>query len=597
MIFRVRVVLAGFILLVLPNVVVPTSADEYDSTLRQLIDDRGLQPISAPASNNASVVELGRSLFFDPELSGNRNVSCATCHHPSGSSGDSRVLPSGVGGVGLGPDRTQQPDRDVVPRNAPEVFHRGNSEWRSMFWDSRVAENGGTFTSPAGPKLPDGLDNVLAIQAMFPVTSRAEMRGNDGDLDINGQANEIAQLPDDDVQGVWAALTNRLMSIPAYKQALKEAYPNVPEDEIGFQHAATAIAEFESAAFSPNDSAWDRYLAGDDSALSAAAKRGASHFYSSNCSSCHSGNLMTDQEHHNLGVPQLGPGKDATHLDIGRALETGKTEDEFTFRTPPLRNVALTGPWMHNGAFANLEDVIRHKFDPEQSLADYDVSQLPEHLQSTVKLDQATIDALTSTLDPMLPIGEDLTDQQLNDLMAFLAALTSPSADLMLQVSPDSVLSGLEVEALPPGEIEVLYDPASGDLLLSGDGEAQLDALFFRIVNDGSGEEADFEFFTKVAPWSNDKDIILSDESDAQSFLDYRTDPLMLFVAGDGIDSLLPVDLTEGDISDHLTAAYRVHGSPILWTAMVASVPEPSAFTILFVAAVHFRLIRRRSRR
>ena len=552
------------------------AGDEQDATLRNLINDHDLQPITRPETNPA-IVNLGRSLFFDQELSGNRNVSCATCHHPSLGSGDGRSLPSGVGGIGLGDARTQEAHREVVPRNAPEVFHRGNSEWTSMFWDSRVAEDHGTFSSPAGDQLPEGFRNVVSIQAMFPVTSRAEMRGNVGDLDINGNTNEIAQIADDDMQAIWNALTERLLSIPAYRQAFQEAYPDLPLDQVGFQHAAQAIGEFEIASFSPTDSGWDRYLAGDDSALSPAAKRGAAHFLGGNCASCHSGNLLTDQEHHNLAVPQLGPGKDASHLDVGRALETGESEDNFAFRTPPLRNVAITGPWFHNGAYVDLEDVVRHHFAPKETLEGYDVDQLPEHLQSEVRLDPTTVSALTESIDALLPTDETLTDEMLEDLTAFLASLTSPSADLMLHLTPNQVLSGLEVETLAASEFELLYDPAIGSLRIDGNEELSLDALFLRIINDAGGDAADFAFALGMAPWASDLDIVLSDELDAQSFLDYRSAPSSLFTAGDEILSLLPTGLDDSDINDHVIAAYRVHGSPTLWIAEVVSVPEPSS--------------------
>ena len=552
-------------------------ANEHDTRLRQLIADHGLQSMPEREAANEAVLSLGKSLFFDRELSGNRDLSCATCHHPSSSSADARALPSGVGGHGLGAERTQDAEREVVPRNAPEIFHRGHDEWTSVFWDSRVSEDSGTFTSPAGEQLPNGLNDVLSIQAMFPVTSRAEMRGNDGDLDINGQMNEIAQVPDGDFTGIWSALTNRLMSIPAYRQAFEQAYPELAPEEIGFEHAAKAIATFEIDTFSPNDSAWDRYLGGDNSALSTAAKRGAAHFYSGNCASCHAGNLMTDQEHHNLAVPQFGPGKDASHMDIGLALETGESEDEFKFRTPPLRNLTLTGPWMHNGAFATLEETIRHHYDPETSLEEYDVSKLPEHLRSTLKLDEQTVQALTADLDSMLPIGETLTDSELSDIMAFLGSLTSPSADLMLHITPDSVLSGLEVETLPASELEILYNPEDGSLSLVGNPDLNIDSLFLRILGD---EEVGFEFATGTAPWTIDPDIVLSDEPDAQSFLDYRADPEMMLSAGDTIASLLPRGLTEDEVSNYLLGAYRVHGSPTLWSAAVASVPEPCGFVL-----------------
>ncbi len=152
-------------------------SDELDATLRQQLADSGVGPLPIPAVGNRDVIDLGRSLFFDAELSGNRDIACASCHHPSLASGDARSLPAGTGGEGLGPDRSQPADRNVVPRNSPEIFHRGNSEWTSMFWDSRVSQQGQQFSSPAGANLPPDLRNVLAVQAMFPVTSRDEMRG------------------------------------------------------------------------------------------------------------------------------------------------------------------------------------------------------------------------------------------------------------------------------------------------------------------------------------------------------------------------------------------------------------------------------------
>lgn len=582
-----------FFWLSIPFLFFAGSAFADDAVLRQLIAEHDVQPLNQQPNINSAKFELGRSLFFDRELSGNRNVSCATCHHPSTSSGDSRALPSGVQGEGLGPLRTQDPDREVVPRNAPEIFHRGNDEWSTLFWDSRVADGGSEVISPAGNQLPAGFDSILQVQAMFPVTSRAEMRGNVGDVDFNGQTNEIAQIANDDFVGIWNALRDRLMAIPAYKEALTNAFPDVPESELGYQHAAKAIAEFEAGAFSPKDSAWDRYLAGDNNALSASAKRGAEHFYSGNCASCHSGSLMTDQEHHNLGIPQLGPGKDETQTDIGRALQTGETADEFEFRTPPLRNVTLTGPWMHNGAYSNLEDVIRHKYDPSKSLQEYDISQLPDHLQSTVKLDQDTIDALMASIDPMLPTGEDLSNEELNDLMAFMAALTTPSADLMLNLTPDEVLSGLDVEEQPPSGIDVLYDPMTGNISFAGRDDVIMDSIFLRI-SDAEDGSADFEFTMDVAPWLVDPDIVLSNSPDAQSFLDYRTDPTFLFAAGDEIESLLPAGLRGDDISDHFSAVFRLQGSPVLWSANVLSVPEPNAAFLLVAGATVTALFQRR---
>jgi len=563
-----------------------------DEILRGLLAANDVMPLPPVGEELENVVELGRSLFFDRELSGNRDVSCATCHHPSLSSGDSRQLSSGVGGDGLGSFRTQEADRDIVPRNAPDLFHRGDELWNGMFWDSRVAEENGQFLSPAGTRLPAGLTSVLAVQAMFPVTSRVEMRGNFGDLDINGDRNELASIDDDDLSGIWGAITDRLLNIPAYREAFADAFPELSAEDIGFQHAAEAIAVFERVAFTPRDSAWDRYLDGDNDALEAAAKRGATHFLQAgSCATCHSGSLLTDQQHHNIGIPQIGPGMSSTGLDLGRVLETGLTEDEFAFRTPQLRNVILTGPWMHNGAFASIEDVVRH-YDPETRLTSYDVDQLPEHLRELVHFDQATMEALSAHLDPKLP-RESLTSDQVDDLMAFLFSLTSPTADLMLEITPVEVLSGLEVERLPASPIAFNYDQSNGTLQLAGEDSAELDAIFLRIDDAPDGDEADFTFVRSAAPWSGDERIVLSDELYAQSFIDYRSRPSFLFRVGDDFKGMLPVGLSVDDVQDHLTAAYRIHGSPELRRAQVRTVPEPSSLEI-FLATVVWVTRRRR---
>ena len=241
-----------------------------------------------------------------------------------------------------------------------------------------------------------------------------------------------------------------------------------------------------------------------------------------------------------------------------------------------------------------LEETIRHHYDPEASLEEFDVSQLPAHLQSTLKLDDQTIEAITANIDSLLPTDETLSSDELNDLMAFLASLTSPTADLMLHVTPDEVLSGLEVETLPASELAILYDPADGSLSLTGNADLDLDALFLRIVDDE--DAAGFGFATGTAPWTSDEDIVLSDEIDAQSFLDFRADPEMMLAAGDEIASLLPSGLTEEEIASHMLAAYRVHGSPILWTAVVSAVPEPGGFLLAFVLVFALAGLRRRKR-
>jgi cytochrome c peroxidase len=443
--------------------------DSLDEALLTVVGEEGLVPFDTGPVPELAKVALGEALFFDKEISGNRDISCATCHHPLLHGGDGLALSIGTGGMGLGTTRGLGDGRPLIPRNAPEIFNRGAPQWSTMFWDGRVAEKTGYFTSPAADLLPDGLDSSLAVQAMFPPTSRDEMRGRAGDLSepkpdhllqvanserLNstarsdgGQAvNELALLTDEDLTGIWSALTERLLSIPAYQTLFQGAYPDTPEAEFGFQHVANAIAAYEVAAFSFDDSPWDRYLAGDHDALSEKAKKGALLFYGeAGCADCHSGVLMTDQEFHNIGVPQLGPGKDESGLDYGRYLETGDPQDKFAYRTPPLRNVALTGPWMHNGAYASLEETVRHHLNAADSLANYAGDHLRTRAKETLQNDAAVIAELISTLDPLMVSQPDLSYEETDQLLAFLLAQSSPSAADLSHLVPEAVPSGLPV--------------------------------------------------------------------------------------------------------------------------------------------------------
>ena len=154
---------------------------------------------------------------------------------------------------------------------------------------------------------------------------------------------------------------------------------------------------------------------------------------------------MTDQQFHNIAIPQLGPGKQEGGLDYGRYLETNEPADKFAFRTPPLRNVTLTGPWTHNGAYMVLEEVVRHHLDPESGLRDFDPSSLPEPFSNTVHMDEALHNEMCETLDALVGEPRELSDKEIDQLMEFLNALTSPSAVDLSHLVPESVPSGLPV--------------------------------------------------------------------------------------------------------------------------------------------------------
>jgi cytochrome c peroxidase len=421
---------------------------DQDARLQALMQQAGVQPPTNPLPPSTALVKLGESLFWDPELSGNRDITCATCHHPLKATGDNLSISIGTGGVGLGEAREIAIDRrELVPRNAPPIFNLGYTEWTVLFWDGRVSgtlEDG--FETPASNRLPDGLENLLAAQAMFPVTSRDEMRGLRGDVDIFGQKNELAMIPDYTSRAIWNALMARLLAIPGYVELFRAAYPEVPIQELGFQHAANALAAYQSTVFTFEDSPFDRYIRGDTAALTTQAREGALLFYGeAGCAECHSGVLLTDQAFYNLAVPQIGPGKGREQpLDLGRARETGNDCDRFAFRTPPLRNVAITGPWMHNGAFTSLEAAVRHHLNPVEGLRGYDPNQLTPEMAATCQEQPEVINAILASYIPGTMVSQ-LSDTDIQAILSFLDALTSPAALDLAHTIPDSVPSGLAV--------------------------------------------------------------------------------------------------------------------------------------------------------
>jgi len=419
-----------------------------DQQLHRMMAAAGVAPIDPGPMPTAAKIALGQALMFDKILSGNRDISCATCHHPWMHTGDNLSVSIGTGGQGLGPMRQRGNGRPFIPRNAPDVFNRGVPEWRTMFWDLRVSGTApGGFVTPAGDQLPVGLDNVLAAQAMFPVTSQDEMRGKPGDHDVFDQPNEIALLDATDFTGIWSALMQRLLALPEYVTLFTAAYPDVPTAALGFQHAANAIAAFEIGAFTYLDTPWDRYVAGDMSALSNEAKRGAMLFFGeAGCATCHSGALFTDQKAHDIGVPQVGPGKGTSApQDFGRQLISGNNADLYTFRTPSLRNVTLTGPWMHDGAFTTLRAAVVHVLDPSTSLRHYDVRQLTPDLQSTFQGSETVINAILANLDTDVATPRQLSNSEIDALLSFLESLADPAAADLSGTLPSAVPSGLPV--------------------------------------------------------------------------------------------------------------------------------------------------------
>jgi cytochrome c peroxidase len=424
----------------------------YDrSALPRPVSDSDFHNSGSP---NPAKVALGSQLFFDKALSGNLNISCATCHHSLTGTGDGLALPVGDGGRGLGVTRDtgigQDSIHERVPRNAPPIFNLGALEFQRMFHDGRVQPNSvfpNGVESPAGYNLPEGLDNVLAVQAMFPVTSGTEMAGQAGE---NPVADAAAA---GDLASVWTQLAERLRGLPGYVEQFVAVFDDVSSAaDIRYTHAANAIAAFEAANWRADNSPFDRFLRGERGAMSAAALKGMRIFYSprkGNCASCHSGVFQTDHSFRAIAMPQIGPGKGdgAGYEDFGRERVSGDVTDRYRFRVPSLRNVTQTAPYGHSGAYNSLEAVVRHHLDPVTSLYSYDASQL--RMPSRADLDARDMQAMNdpAVLASIAQANElspaNLSEREVAFLIDFLHALTDPAMLDMRGDVPRSLPSGL----------------------------------------------------------------------------------------------------------------------------------------------------------
>lgn len=460
---------------------------EASEKLRALLDAHDVTPLDPVPDIPKAKVELGQALFFDPLIGGNRDVSCATCHHPTTFTSDGRSRSVGTRAytnmgkrMPEGLTLVEVEGRDPVlmgfnmnsaahpftPRNAPEIFNRGDSAWTTMFWDNRVHQlEDGRFVvnrmrlvkTPGYYQVvfPDTIENIAAAQAMMPVLSNDEMRGTKGQTGVDGVHNEVGNILGQNEEEIWAGLMKRVLSFEGYRELFSAAYPEIPLEELHFAHAANAIAAFEIASFTFHDSPFDRFVAGESEVLSEQELRGGLLFYGkAKCAECHTGKLLTDQKPHNMGVIPIGPGpQESEDFDFGVTHRSDfGLEDKWHFRTPPLRNVELTAPYMHNGAYATLEAAVRHQLNPVYELENYDATQLEPEFRGAVHNDPAVIKMVKSTMPEERKYPTHFTEEEIADLVAFLKSLTSPSARNLEHTIPDSVPSGLEMVLPTPTE-------------------------------------------------------------------------------------------------------------------------------------------------
>lgn len=411
--------------------------------VRRLAAERRIGALDPAPRVRPELERLGQALVFDPVLSGNRNIACSTCHLPAFATTDGRSLGIGEGGKGLGPDRVLGTGL-VIARRAPPALNV--SALSVMFWDGRLSRDAaGRYHSPAGAQLTSAMTDIFefgvaSAQGLFPVTARAEMRGF-----APAGLNDLAGLGDTDFSGIWRTIMLRLGRVPEYRRRFEAAYPGTRFDAMSFAHASNAMAGFFVARLSFHNSPWDRFLAGEDRALDPAALRGAKTFMTVGCASCHNGPMLTDGQFHNVALPQFGPGKGngpSGRDDFGRMNVSGNPLDRYAFRTPPLRNVELRAPYGHAGQFAALRAFVEHYSNASDLLLLYDVRQVDASLRGSL-LDN-TRDVLAST-DRLLA-GMELTNQQIDDLTAYLRALTDPAARHLERLTPARVPSGLPVD-------------------------------------------------------------------------------------------------------------------------------------------------------
>lgn len=398
--------------------------------------------------------KLGQLLFYDPILSGNKEVACATCHHPSLGTGDGLSLSLGDGGKGLGSKRIvdyENLPEQRVPRNAQPLFNLGAKQFKTLFHDGRVQVD---LSRPSGLRTPleeemvEGFSSIISAQTMFPVLSADEMAGHYSENEIS-EAVRRGTLTGKG--GAWDLISKRVQAIPEYSDFFINTYDHIETaQDIKFTDISNAVAAFMEFEWRSDTSPFDDFLQGRLN-LAISQEKGMELFYGkANCSNCHAGALFTDHQFHATGQPQVGPGKAArfqSHSrDLGRFRVTGNIKDKYAFRTPSLRNVELTGPWGHAGAYNKLEAFLGAHIDPYLALSNYDKSNvtLTKYDANDWKImdDASEVKAIADsiTINPVI-----ISDDEVTDLLAFLGTLTDIKAQKGRLGIPDTVPSGLEI--------------------------------------------------------------------------------------------------------------------------------------------------------
>lgn len=469
------------------------TVNDVDTQLRELLTNKAIEvfptsisdmpseitgdiPVGIPAITDP-MAQLGKELFFSKALSGNFDTACVSCHHPLLGGGDALAVSIGVDAKDpdwLGPGREHKNNEFNIPRNAPTLFNI--ALWQnSMFWDSRVEKlvvaTGHALRTPEsqiGHPDMNTVNDMLAAQSFFPVTSVDEMRGEHFQF---GMANDAVRLHLAARLGGYGVGAKEIQHNP-WPARFAEVFAaelavdnngdadNVQNDTAGsyeakplltrieYEHIALALSAYQKSQVFVNNP-WQAYVNGDNSAINDAAKQGAILFFTekaaggAGCAACHSGAFFTDEQHYVSGSPQIGEGKNNgpdEDDDFGRARETRQLADKYKFRTPTLLNLAVTAPYFHAGSAATLAEAIQQHAQPKEYAENYfketrwcevppfashpDCSELfPNAKRNT----QYALDALNVlAVQPEAQMTPALSTQQIQNLVAFLNTLTDP---------------------------------------------------------------------------------------------------------------------------------------------------------------------------
>jgi cytochrome c peroxidase len=363
------------------------------------------------------LADLGRMLWFDPIQGLNDDNTCAGCHSPSNGFGDTQPIAIGIDNNRVvGPNRGGPRNQRRSPMTVSAAFYP------TLTWNSRFfARSGDPFDNRQGFVSPDPegttlshLPHLLAVQAFIPPTERVEQTGFHFPGDNDDIRNEVLRRLNENVE---------------YRQRFARVFPHVKAGApITFDEFGRAIAEFQfTLVFA--DAPIDRFARGIRNALTPSQKRGAILFFGrAGCVECHavsgqSNEMFSDFKQHVAGIPQVAPSftnvefdGPGANEDFGLEQVTGNPADRYSFRTSPLRNIALQPAFMHNGAFVRLEDAVRYHLDATAGAATYNTAGLPADLRGA----PGPMEPVLDRLDPLLRSPIDLTEDEFEALVDFL---------------------------------------------------------------------------------------------------------------------------------------------------------------------------------